>query len=228
MAEENKPFNKILLYILIALMILTGSINTIFNKILQKLYGKGIIFEQHHWIITFGMFLGELVSIFFYIYILFKRKQEKNNKSDGGLLEEHPKESGETSEEEQNKENKEGEDEKKLPPIPTNFIFFITAGCDLLATTINTFGLTYLATSMFQMMRGAELFFVCLWSKVFLKNPIYRHAILGVGSLIFGLFLVGLNSVLFKGDNVENAKNPLIGIVLMLISQLFSSTEYIF
>jgi len=228
MAEENKPFNKILLYILIALMILTGSINTIFNKILQKLYGKGIIFEQHHWIITFGMFLGELVSIFFYIYILFKRKQEKNNKSDGGLLEEHPKESGETSEEEQNKENKEGEDEKKLPPIPTNFIFFITAGCDLLATTINTFGLTYLATSMFQMMRGAELFFVCLWSKVFLKNPIYRHAILGVGSLIFGLFLVGLNSVLFKGDNVENAKNPLIGIILMLISQLFSSTEYIF
>ena len=228
MAEENKPFNKILLYILIALMILTGSINTIFNKILQKLYGKGIIFEQHHWIITFGMFLGELVSIFFYIYILFKRKQEKNNKSDGGLLEEHPKESGETSEEEQSKENKEGEDEKKLPPIPSNFIFFITAGCDLLATTINTFGLTYLATSMFQMMRGAELFFVCLWSKVFLKNPIYRHAILGVGSLIFGLFLVGLNSVLFKGDNVENAKNPLIGIVLMLISQLFSSTEYIF
>ena len=97
-----------------------------------------------------------------------------------------------------------------------------------MATTINTFGLTYLTTSMFQMMRGLELFFVCLWSKIFLKNPVYRHAILGIGSLIFGLFLVGLNSVLFKGDNLENAKNPLIGIILMLISQLFSSTEYIF
>ncbi len=234
MAEEKKPFNKFLLYILIGLMILTGSINTIFNKILQKLYGKGIIFEQHHWIITFGMFLGELVSIFFYIYILFKRKKEENNNSDENLLEGHPKESGEKVEEKQNKEDKEdkegkeGDEEKKLPPIPSNFIFFITAGCDLLATTINTFGLTYLATSMYQMMRGAELFFVCLWSKIFLKNPVYRHAILGIGSLIFGLFLVGLNSVLFKGDNVENAKNPIVGIILMLISQLFSSTEYIF
>ena len=234
MAEEKKPFNKFLLYILIGLMILTGSINTIFNKILQKLYGKGIIFEQHHWIITFGMFLGELVSIFFYIYILFKIKKEENNNSDENLLEGHPKESGEKVEEKQNKEDKEdkegkeGDEEKKLPPIPSNFIFFITAGCDLLATTINTFGLTYLATSMYQMMRGAELFFVCLWSKIFLKNPVYRHAILGIGSLIFGLFLVGLNSVLFKGDNVENAKNPIVGIILMLISQLFSSTEYIF
>ena len=66
---EAKPFNQCLLLILIGLMILTGSVNTIFNKILQKLYGKDIIFEQHHWIITFGMFLGELVSIFFlYLY----------------------------------------------------------------------------------------------------------------------------------------------------------------
>ena len=230
MPEEKKPFNKILLYILIGLMILTGSINTIFNKILQKLYGKGVIFEQHHWIITFGMFLGELVSIFFYIYVLYKKKGEKANKSDENLIEENQKEGGEKIEEssKEDKEGKKGEGEKKLPPIPSNFIFFITAGCDLLATTINTFGLTYLVTSMYQMMRGAELFFVCLWSKIFLKNPIYRHAILGVGFLIFGLFLVGLNSVIKKNDNLDNAKNPLVGIILMLTSQLFSSTEYIF
>jgi hypothetical protein len=42
--EKPKPFNKILLYISIGLMILTGSINTIFNKILQKLDGKGVLF----------------------------------------------------------------------------------------------------------------------------------------------------------------------------------------
>ena len=76
MAEEKKPFNKCLLYILIGLMVLTGSVNSIFNKILQKLTSKGYLFEQHHWIITFGMFLGELVSIFPYIYIVIKRKQK--------------------------------------------------------------------------------------------------------------------------------------------------------
>ena len=89
MAEgQTKPFNKILLLILIGLMILTGSINTIFNKILQKLYGKGVIFEQHHWIITFGMFLGELVSIFLYAYIVYKRKKQALQKQDDNLLKE--------------------------------------------------------------------------------------------------------------------------------------------
>jgi drug/metabolite transporter (DMT)-like permease len=196
-------------------MILTGSINTIFNKILQKLYGKGIIFEQHHWIITFGMFLGELVSIFFYIYVVIKRKQGKDEQ----LVESKPdEEAGETAPPEEEKEKK--------PPIPTNFFFCITALCDLTATTINTFGLTYLTTSMFQMMRGLELFFVCLWSKIFLKNPIYRHQILGVSTLIFGLSLVGLNSILNDKDS-DVAKNPVVGIILLSTSQLFTSTEYI-
>jgi len=77
-------------------------------------------------------------------------------------------------------------------------------------------------------MRGLELFFVCLWSRIFLKNKIYRHAFLGIGSLIFGLFLVGLNSMIFKGDNESVAKNPLVGIILMSTSQFFSSTEYVF
>ena len=214
---DAKPFNQCLLLILIGLMILTGSVNTIFNKILQKLKGKGIIFEQHHWIITFGMFLGELVSIFFYIYVVIKRNKSKDEKQE----EEKPdEEAGETAPPE---DEKNGE---KKPPIPTNFFFCITAACDLTATTINTFGLTYLTTSMFQMMRGLELFFVCLWSKIFLKNPIYRHQILGVGTLIFGLSLVGLNSIL-NDTNTDVAKNPVVGIILLSTSQLFTSTEYI-
>jgi drug/metabolite transporter (DMT)-like permease len=214
---EAKPFNQCLLLILIGLMILTGSINTIFNKILQKLYGKGIIFEQHHWIITFGMFLGELVSIFFYIYVVIKRNKKEGEK----LVENKPdEEAGETPPPEDENEG------QKKPPIPTNFFFCITALCDLTATTINTFGLTYLTTSMFQMMRGLELFFVCLWSKIFLKNHIYRHQILGVGTLIFGLSLVGLNSILNDKDS-DVAKNPVVGIILLSTSQLFTSTEYI-
>ena len=223
MANQSKPFNKFLLYLLIVLMVATGSMNTIANKILQKLEGKGIKFEQHHWIITFGMFIGELVSIFLYAYIVYKRKYRNEQKS-------------ETLIEEQGNEKKEEEGEilpvkkeaeaKKNPPVPTNLIFGVTAGCDLLATTLNTFGLTYLTSSMFQMMRGFELFFVCLWSKLFLKNPLYKHSILGVGILIFGLSLVGLNAVLY--DNKDVAKSPIVGIILLFISQFFSSTEYIF
>jgi len=231
MAEEKKPFNKCLLYILIGLMVITGSVNSIFNKILQKLPSKGYLFEQHHWIITFGMFLGELVSIFPYIYIVFQRKKKA---AEGGnaMLSKEEKENEEKEKEDKDKEEitKETEpaEHKKLPPVPTNLIFCITAGCDLLASTINTFGLTYLTTSMYQMMRGLELFFVCLWSRIFLKNPIYRHAYLGIGTLIFGLFLVGLNSIIFKKNDAQVAKDPLVGIILMCTSQFFSSTEYVF
>ena len=134
MAEgQTKPFNKILLLILIGLMILTGSINTIFNKILQKLYGKGVIFEQHHWIITFGMFLGELVSIFLYAYIVYKRKKQALQKQDDNLLKES-EERLENQGEGEGQENAPTDDkkdpteaEKKLKPIPTNFFFIITA-----------------------------------------------------------------------------------------------------
>jgi drug/metabolite transporter (DMT)-like permease len=223
-AQEPKPFNKFLLYLLILLMILTGSINTIFNKILQKLRDeikdRELLFEQHHWIITFGMFLGELVSIFFYIYIVIQRKNA-TAKNQETLIEgqENTEDAVETP------PPKPIEDSKR-PPVPTNLVFGITAMCDLCATTINTFGLTYLTTSMFQMMRGLELFFVCLWSTVLLKNPLYRHAVLGVGTLIVGLGLVGLNS-LINAPSTDVAKNPVVGMILLGTSQLFSSTEYV-
>ena len=212
MGEEAKPFNKILLYLLIGLMVTTGSINTIVNKILQKLKGCEVLFEGHHWIITYGMFCGELVSIFAYIYIVIQRKKKQ--------LMINQQQEGDT----QNETLKEKKEDEK-PPVPTNLIFAISAFCDLCASTLNTFGLTYLTSSMYQMMRGIELFFVCLWSKVFLKNPIYRHHILGIGSLIFGLSLVGLNAVLY--DDKKVAKDPVIGIILLCSSQLFSSTVYI-
>ena len=221
--HEEEPFNTCLLYILIGLMIFTGSANTIVNKILQKLEAFEVPFEGHHWIITFGMFIGELVSIFFYMHVVYKR-----SKGPKIVIEEQIKEE-EKGDTEELLEDEDSDKKKKLPPIPTNFIFSITAFCDLCASTINTFGLTYLTTSMYQMMRGLELFFVCLWSKIFLKTPLYRHAIFGVGTLIFGLFLVGLNSILFSSEKEkETAKNPVVGIILMCTSQLFSSTEYIF
>ena len=210
---EPKPFNMCLLYILIGLMILTGSINTIFNKILQKLESKGILFEQHHWIITFGMFIGESVSLIGYTIVVIKRKKKKVSEEKGETLV-------------KSEEDDENEDNKK-PQVPTNLIFALSASCDLMATTINTFGLTYLTTSMYQMLRGFELIFVCAWSTIFLKNPVYRHQVLGLSTLIIGLVLVGVNSIINKEKDKGTAKDPGTGIILMFCSQFFSSTCYV-
>jgi drug/metabolite transporter (DMT)-like permease len=198
-------------------MVLTGTINSVFNKNIQKLKSIDIPFEQHHWILTFGMFIGEAFSIFAYTYIIIQRRKQKakivvEENSDVPMIK--------SSEEE-----KETKTEVK-PPVPTNFIFCISASCDLIASTIGNFGLTYLPTSVWQMMRGMELIFVCLWSKIFLKNHVYRHHLLGLGTLFFGLILIGLNAIINKDKDAKTAKNPAVGISLMVVGQLFSSTCY--
>ena len=76
------------------------------------------------------------------------------------------------------------------------------------------------------MMTGFLLVLICLWSKIFLKYNIYRHHILGIGSLILGLILVGL-SVKFISNNNDKIKHPIIGTLLVIFAQFFSSFGYI-
>ena len=225
--EENKPQEKkggfpvIVLYFLIGLMVITGTCNSVLNKCLQKLESEDIAFEQHHFIITMGMFLGELISIFVYTYIYLKKRSQVSQADQSPALIDG------TDKDEQGDEKKEESDEKKpLPEVSTNLIFAITASCDLCGTTLYTFALTYLTTSMYQMLRGFELFFVCLFSRIFLKNPIYRHQYLGVGTLFLGLALCGVNAIIKSEDDAQTARDPKIGIPLMFVSMLFVGTDY--
>ena len=211
---KKKEFNTILLYLLIGLMILTGSTNTIATKIQTRLTGLGVLYEQHQWFITYGMFIGEMFSLIGYlVYIIKKRQKVKAQINDDQLID-----NGETD-----TRKHEHEEEK---PEASNFIFASTAMCDLCATTLNTFGLTYLSSSIYQMFRGFELLFIMLFSKIFLKNKIYRHHILGVGSVILGLFFVGLTAVIYKSDAAGESKNPFAGMAFLFCAQFFSSTQY--
>ena len=159
------------------------------------------------------MFLGELIALFFYIYIKKAKKEElkddKNIENEGGTL-----------------QDSITEKTAKKPPVPSNLIFAISAGCDLLGSILSLFGLIYLSSSLYQMMTGFLLVLICLWSKIFLKYNIYRHHILGIGSLILGLILVGL-SVKFISKNNDKIKHPIIGTLLVIFAQFFSSFGYI-
>ena len=207
--KEKKEFNTVLLYILIVLMVVTGSTNTIATKTQLKLKGKGLDYS-HQWFITFGMFIGEMFSLIGYIVTMIQKKQKEKSKiNDESLITDGSEDNGNQHE----------------PPKPeaSNFIFASTAMCDLCATTLNTFGITYLSSSIYQMFRGFELLFIMLFSKIFLGNHIYRHHALGVGSVITGLFCVGLTAVLYKG---ANTKNPYVGMLFLFCAQFFSSTQY--
>ena len=211
--EVPEKFNKCLLYLLIILFIITGSLNTIFLKCIQNIKSLEVKFEEHHWIYNHTMFLGELIALFFYIYIKKAKKEElkddKNIENEGGTL-----------------QDSITEKTAKKPPVPSNLIFAISAGCDLLGSILSLFGLIYLSSSLYQMMTGFLLVLICLWSKILLKYNIYRHHILGIGSLILGLILVGL-SVKFISKNNDKIKHPIIGTLLVIFAQFFSSFGYI-
>ena len=199
---QPKPFNQCLLITLICLMIITGSTNTISTKILTTLKGLGASFGHHEWFITHGMFIGECFSLFVYI----AQKASSTTNAQQPLL------------------NEEGKVNSNLKKPEASFVIFsLTATCDMICSTLSTFAITFLSSSLYQMFRGIELFFIMVFSKVFLRNAIYKHHIVGVGTVILGLTLVGLNAILYEN---EGTNNPIAGMVLLLCAQLFSSTQY--
>ena len=205
---KKKEFNTCLLYLLIGLMIFTGSTNTIATKTQTKLKGLNILYEEHQWFITYGMFIGEMFSLIGYVVHMVQKCKKKNAVENDSLVEKHH----------------EGEEK----PEASNFIFASTAMCDLCATTLNTFGITYLSSSIYQMFRGFELLFIVLFSKIFLKSTIYRHHILAVGSVISGLFCVGLTAYLYPPPSSQGTspKSPFVGMAFLFAAQFFSSTQY--
>lgn len=79
---KKKEFNTCLLYLLIGLMIFTGSTNTIATKTQTKLKGLNILYEEHQWFITYEMFIGEMFSLIGYvvIYGLEMQKEKRSGK----------------------------------------------------------------------------------------------------------------------------------------------------
>ena len=239
---KKKPFNQFLLITLIILMVVCGTINSCGQKIMMKMESLGDKFERHKFVICLLMFIGESFSLFVFLIKYYKKKNKKinikntNENSNENTIE-NPTEniksnsdtetqekkllSGENNVEEEDEENEDDEDNNKVEaPF---YIFAITAFCDLVASTMGTFALIFLATSIYQIFRALELMFVLIFSKFFLKNPIYRHHVLGIGTLIFGLFLVGLSSILYQG---QASTHPVRGIIILCFSQIVSATQY--
>ena len=64
MDDQETPKWKIYLFMLF--MLLSGSINTIANKLQQNTTSLGISYSHHQKFITFCMFNGKFLCLFFY------------------------------------------------------------------------------------------------------------------------------------------------------------------
>jgi len=214
MAKDDNSLPQVLIWALMGLMILTGSINTIANKLQNITIALGQPY-QHVWFITFCMFLGEVTCMLWYLIYKWRQSTKKTE----SLLESAPI------------TDEHGNVLKEASP----FHLAIPALCDFFGSTIMTFGLTMMPGSVYQMFRGSLIFFTAVFSVIFLKNKIYRHNILALVIVIIGLSLVGLSNILFppelpekcgKGEDGSNDK-LIWGIILVIISQMFTASQFI-
>ena len=205
---SNGLSQKMIIF-LMGLMILTGSINTIANK----LQNSSMAFDQpyqHAWFITFCMFLGEVLCIF--PYLIHRKKWEIAETVTEGTPQE-----------------KDRPSKKEASP----FHLALPALCDFFGSTIMTFGLTMMAGSVYQMFRGSLIFFTAAFSVIFLKSKLYRHNYLALLIIISGLVLVGLANQIFPSPRPEgcssgsSVKESFWGIILVIVSQLFAATQFI-
>jgi multidrug transporter EmrE-like cation transporter len=203
-AEKPKTLTDCQIYFFMFFLLITGSINTIANKLQQNTTSKGVKYKGHQKFITFCMFNGEFVCLL--IYWLKEGRFKKKQKSESLI----------SNAEEKNNNN------KKEPKI---WYFLFPAIFDILGSSISSISLTFLPTSIYQMFRGAIIIFTCTASILFLKNKYYKHHFLGIVIVILGLIIVGLDAVI-NGDSSEG-ENPAFGIFLVVLSQVFSCFLFI-
>ena len=200
--QPKKTLSDIQIYLFMLLLLITGSINTIANKLQQNTVSLNIKYKGHQKFITFCMFNGELLCLLIY-WIKEGRKKSKNI----DIIELSP-------------------DSKNLKKKAKLWYFLFPALFDILGSSISSISLSFLPSSIYQMFRGAIIIFTCTASILFLKNKYYRHHFLGICIVVIGLIIVGLNAAL-SGSSGEFDSKVLLGIFLVVLSQVFSCMLFI-
>lgn len=215
--------------LLVAGMLITGAANSLLNKFQDNQCirncngtpGERVYFEQPVFQ-TAQMFVAEMCCWF--IYYLTKKLGSSSSAYQPVATDQ--------------------EDEGSSQPQPRLvgkkvWLLSLPSICDIIATTLMNLGLLFVPVSIFQMTRGALVLFAGLFSVVFLRHRISLKEWLGLGSVVLGVFLVGL-SANFHAKNETDAddtisdvpiRSPLqvsAGIFMILFGQVFAASQFVF
>eukprot|EP00727_Mastigamoeba_balamuthi_P006547 m51a1_g2512 putative transmembrane protein c2orf18 homolog (422) ;mRNA; r:167263-170210 len=114
----------------------------------------------------------------------------------------------------------------------------ITMALDFLTTSLSSIGMLYIKASVWQMLRGSNVIFSCILTRVILKRRTLMYKWVAVVITIVGLILVGLSSLLTtqseaaaSGSSEEEvsaaAWKTALGIVLVIVAMMCGSTQWI-
>lgn len=227
---------------LTALMLSTGSLNTISKKIMYQTEGWTIDPEvrqkyQRPWFCTFIMFCGEaMCMLFFYLFALYYKwsDRKKTEYSPKGQI------SDMTSVAEGQSDKVVFVSREEVKGDPTGGLGWrfplyaaLFASCDLMATSLTGIGLMYCNASVVQILRGFVIVFTMLFAWAFLKRKPKFVQVLGVLFAICGLVLVGVSAIMIEKDAAKteaghSVADTILGLGLTLLSQVFSAIQFVF
>lgn len=95
---------------------------------------------------------------------------------------------------------------------------------DLAATVMMSIGLLYVAASVYQMLRGAEILFSAIFAVAFLKRRLTKFHYGGIACCLVGIGMVGASSLLSPGGSAQSADagKVLLGMILIVVAQVTS------
>ncbi|TQS38633.1 hypothetical protein Golomagni_00858 [Golovinomyces magnicellulatus] len=128
------------------------------------------------------------------------------------------------------------------------FLLSLPAICDICGTTLMNVGLLFVAPSIYQMTRGALVFFVGLFSVLFLKRKLHLFHWFALTTVVLGVGIVGLAgasfnnqqsapvkllfirkyfSVITRDSTTPEALQTTIGVFLIAGAQIFTATQFV-
>eukprot|EP01016_Furgasonia_blochmanni_P044800 TRINITY_DN6252_c0_g2_i1.p1 TRINITY_DN6252_c0_g2~~TRINITY_DN6252_c0_g2_i1.p1 ORF type:complete len:392 (-),score=124.60 TRINITY_DN6252_c0_g2_i1:263-1438(-) len=113
----------------------------------------------------------------------------------------------------------------KIAHVP-KYLIAIPAFFDTLTSSLQFAALMVISAAAYQMLRGGVIIITAIASLVFLGRKYYVHHFLGLALVVLGITLVGLDSVL-GSEKQESNKNPLLGVILLLLSLISNGTQFI-
>ncbi|CAG2054806.1 unnamed protein product, partial [Timema podura] len=166
---------------------------------------------NHPFFQAWAMFLGELLCMFtFYGLYYYWKKRDKHD--------EHKLVKGNRS---------------------YNPLFLLpSAMCDMIASSVMYVGLVFTYASSYEMLRGAVIIFVGIFSILFLGRKLVAREWCGIVLVIFGLGLVGLSDFIIHSHSDQDESNSdidkqynivevIFGDVLIVSAQVVAATQFI-
>lgn len=89
--------------------------------------------------------------------------------------------------------------EKKVEPPAKKlniWLLMVPAIFDIIENTSKNIALSLISSSVTQMMRSSSIIFTALFSMIFLKRKLYRHHWTGLFTMVLGICLVGVASMM--------------------------------